>query len=223
MSFPRCVSTVLLTGLLLLAARREASAEEPAPIPPATEPATSVHVESDRTVSVESRGPAERRWTVSCESPCDSELPLSREYRIVGHGVKRSAAFQLDGLAGSRVAIDVKTGTKLGYYSGAGLLAVGTGGALLGTLIMLAGAMPLSGEQGGDRRREYLLPGAGLTVAGVAGIVGGVLMMTGNRTRVDQSTLPASSSRQPPTWREKGAMEAASPRTTGAPLVSPSF
>ncbi len=190
-----------------------------AEVAPSAGPAARAHVASDRPVSVEMRRPGERRWTVACQSPCDQDLSLSYDYRIVGTGVKRSGAFQLDGGAGQRVEIGVQTGTKLGYYGGASLLVVGIAGLTFGALLMVWTTLPFGRSNGG----ETVAIGGASAAVGAGGIIAGAFMMAGNRTSVNQGSDARGSVTRSPTWHDRSVVEAAMPEPTRATLVSFSF
>jgi len=71
-----------------------APGQAPAPPPPPPAGRVWVHIESDRELLVEGLG-HESGWQHMCSSPCDMELPLDLEYRLLADGVRPSQPFRL--------------------------------------------------------------------------------------------------------------------------------
>ena len=217
--------------------RGGAAVPTPAPAAARTtrEPTARVHVESDHPVSIERRVSV-RTWAFACEAPCDVELPLSDEYRIVGPGVRTSSTFHLAAQAGERVVLDVNTGSKAGFIGGVILVPVGGITILIGLLVVAAGAVEnntttydyttnsytTSVHDGSDLTRS-----GWITVAiGAAATLGGILMITGNRTSVDQEPAQARIGGDTwahlPTWRDDQSAIGA-PKAVSLPIFSGAF
>jgi hypothetical protein len=140
-----------LLALLILAVPREAKADEPSAPPPAaaavrqdaasapprspapkspeSEPSAKqgevfLHVTSSALVTVEREDTGE----IVCTSPCDKTVPADVTYRVGGH--RPSPSFALKRPENGRVDLHVKPGSKAGFWTGVGGVALGT--ALLG-------------------------------------------------------------------------------------------
>ena len=215
--------------------RGGAAAATPAPAAtrPTHEPTARVHVESDHPVTIERRVSV-RTWAFACEAPCDVELPLSDEYRIVGAGVRTSSNFHLAAQSGERVVLDVNTGSKAGFIGGVILVPVGGLTILIGLLVVAAGAVQntvsydyTTGSYNSVHDGSDLTRSGWITVAiGAAATLGGILMITGNRTSVDQEPAQARIGGDTwahlPTWRDDQSAIGA-PKPVSLPIFSGAF
>src|SRR5262249_28257391 len=101
-----------------------------APLPNATAPMHGpmvlVHIESQRRVTLDRRNPGDDQpWVTACDSPCDAQLPLNNDYRIVGEGIWASSEFGLEGSPGQRIVLKVNPATRLARTGGIVVAAVG--------------------------------------------------------------------------------------------------
>lgn len=174
-----------------------APGQAPAPPPPPPAGRVWVHIESDRELLVEGLG-HESGWQHMCSSPCDMELPLDLEYRLLADGVRPSQPFRLQALAGQREVIDVTSASKGGYVGGVTLVSIGSVLIGLGLIVLAFGA--LQNSVGGTCSDGSLStscgnPGNGteavggvMALVGAAGLVGGIVLMVNNsRTSAKQS------------------------------------
>jgi hypothetical protein len=181
----------------------------PAPPPltaPAVGPKALVHIESPRHVTLDRKNPGEDQpWVTACESPCDAELPLDNEYRIVGTGVRPSSDFRLEASPGQRVVLEVNPSSKAVRAAGIvigslGITAVVTGIYLWAwTLPALSACTSGPYDNGCDAFRS--IGRAGLITAGagaLVGILGGVLFFSSNRSKTTETdSSPGAASAAP--------------------------
>ncbi len=218
------------------AAAPRVAAPEGAPVARRAAPSARVHIESDRPATLE-RHEGAKAWVAACSAPCDADLPLDAEYRIVGDGIRKSSPFRLAANDGGRVTLDVNAATKGGFAGGIVLTS-------LGPIVMLVGAVVVAiGEA--DKSLQTDFNGSGstsssgsstittgwVTVAvGAVATVGGILMIAGNsRSSVAQSrddgrrdSARADAWKRLPTWHEE-ANALASPKTALVPLFTGKF
>lgn len=117
----------LFTSVFLLASVRPAHAAD------APGPTAVVHIHSKRKVSLETPScDSSGEWIAVCESPCDVELPLDRDYRIGGKGVRASDTFRILVRPGGRAVLTVDAGSK-------DAAALGTAGLVGGIVLTLLG------------------------------------------------------------------------------------
>jgi len=212
----------------------QAPAAPPLPPPPAGR--VWVHIESDRELLVEGLG-HESGWQHMCSSPCDMELPLDLEYRLLGDGVRPSQPFRLQALAGQHEVIDVTAASKGGYVGGVTLVGIGSVLIGLGLIVLAFGA--LQNSVGGTCPDGISTgcgsPGNGteavggiMALVGAAGLVGGIVLTVNNsRTSAKQSIAqPGPRARlgddgawvRLPMWHDASAQ-----RSLPTPQLSPIF
>ena len=174
-------------------------AEEPLAAAPRS---TLVHVDSGRSVRLERRNATDDPWVPVCDSPCDSRVSIDATYRIAGDGVRTSAPFTLEPMAGNRLSIDVATGAKAGFAVGVVLTSVSP-------LVLLVGAGIYLLASGADIDRSLKPVGLGLTAGGVAGLVTGIVLIALNARTTQSQTAQAPvrgavGAARLPTWNDLG-------------------
>jgi hypothetical protein len=190
---------------------RASAPPKEAPAPALTAPAVGaralVHIESPRHVTLDRKNPGENEpWVIACESPCDVELPLDNEYRIVGSGVRPSSDFRLEASPGQRVVLEVNPSSKAVRAAGIvvgslGITAIVTGLYLWAWTLPAMSACSASTDvtSGCDMVRS--IGRAGLITAGagaLVGILGGVLFFSSNRSKTTEShASPGAASAAP--------------------------
>jgi hypothetical protein len=212
---------------------------------PMSGPTVLVHIETGRPVTLDRRNPGDDQpWVTACESPCDVQLPLNNDYRIVGEGIWASSEFELDGQPGQRVVVKVAPATRLArtagiVVAGAGLLAI-----IIGVYVVAIAAAAScsssvsangcnSDNSGGVAIGVVLMLGGLVTMA-----VGGIIILANWRTGESQEVQsPAKAARlfnvpgvpngdnaykRLPTFHEPAAAEKVAPVTT-FPLFSTTF
>lgn len=155
---PRIAASIAAGALLLswpTAARADGADDAeigpPAPsdpmlVPPVTvpierfAPIARVHIDSKIPVRLEQRARGGRggSWSSACDAPCDRNLPLGDEYRVVyGKDVTPGAPFRLRSEAGGRITLTVHPASGAAQAGGTALVVVG---ATLG-IISLVGVV----------------------------------------------------------------------------------
>jgi hypothetical protein len=180
---------------------------------PLTAPATGakalVHIQSPRHVTLDRKNPGEDEpWVTACESPCDVELPLDNDYRIVGSGVRPSGEFRLEGKPGERIVLEVNPSSKAVRATGILLGSLGIT-AIVSGLYLWAGMLPATSGQActSDPRDAHPcdtardIGRAGLIMAGAGAVlatVGGILFFASNRSKTTESDeAPRAASASP--------------------------
>ncbi len=196
-----------------------------------------VHLDTDQGLVLESIAPGTGRWAMVCAAPCDAQLPIGREYRISGEGVRPSRPFGLGAAPGQRVIITASGASRGAFAGGVALTTVGTAAVIIGLVVLLVGAAgtcdAFSGVCTGSSSGAETA-GAVISIAGAAAMVGGIILMASNaRTRTTQivaQALPPAPDRpqtawlRAPIWHESPRESASGlPKTVGIPLLSHSF
>jgi hypothetical protein len=227
----------------------------PAQLPNATAPVTGptvlVHIESTRKVVLDRRNPGEDQpWVTACESPCDVQLPLNNDYRIVGEGIWASSEFDLDGQPGNRVVIKVNPATRFArtagiVVAGAGLLAVIIGIYVVAIAAevncinstsntLSSGSGKVCDTSGGGTTVGWVVVGAGVVTMAVGGILILMNLRTGESQEVQAAAARSAWYTPPnvsdggafkrlPTFREASAIDKMAPVPTSFPIFSRSF
>ncbi len=212
---------------------------------PMSGPTVLVHIETSRPITLDRRNPGEDQpWVTACESPCDVQLPLNNDYRIVGDGIWASSEFELDGQPGQRVVVKVAPATRISrtagiVVAGAGLLAI-----IIGVYIVAIAAAAsctnsninsvCKDNSGGTTVGVVLMLGGLVTMA-----VGGIIILANWRTGESQEVQsPAKAARlfdvpgvansdnafkRLPNFREPSATDKLAPVTPIFPIFSRSF
>ncbi len=222
-------SSALLACAALLALTRSAAADEPVS-PPIAETVV-VTLDTDEPARLEARtGPS--TWETVCFAPCNVAVPLEREVRIAGDGIRHSRPFHLEGHG--HVVLTLSSGTNGGLT--AGILLVSAGPALLVAGFVLAldslshtmGDAPPSGSSGahteGNIAGSLLVGGLVVTAVGVP--VGVVTIVHNARSHVEQA--PSTDDTRTPeilSGLERKAPERRfeGPRAAAIPIFSASF
>jgi hypothetical protein len=223
----------------------------PVPLPNATAPISGptvlVHIETQRRVTLDRRNPGDDQpWVTACESPCDVQLPLNNDYRIVGEGIWASSEFELEGNPGQRVVVKVNPATRFARTAGIVVAGVGLTAAIVGLYVVAVSAttncfntVSTNGcdSSGGGTTVGWVIVAAGLVTAAV----GGVLILMNLRTGQSQEIQSRAASlwrgdvarattnetndayKRLPMFREPTTTDRAMPRATSIPLLSGSF
>jgi hypothetical protein len=178
-------------------------------------------------------------WTPACEAPCDTEVPLSADYRIAnGNGMRQSAVFHLHGQAGDHLTLTLSGGSKGWLVTGIVVTSVSGLVMLVGSVVALAGSASTSSNCGFGDGCTHSNPNAGLAAAGwltllvgAAAAAGGIVLIVHNaRTGVAVDVTGAQSARvqgdawaHVPTWHEPSAADRALPPVLAGPIWSGRF
>jgi len=195
-----------------------------------------VHMDAEEGVVLESIAPGSGRWALVCAAPCDAQVPLGREYRISGEGIRPSRPFGIQAPPGQRVTLSVVTGSRAGYSGGLALTSVGSAAVVVGLFVVLFGALGTCDSFGNCTPADGGVETAGLviTLAGVAVLVGGIILVASNsRSRATQTIgelVPQAPARpetawlRAPLWHDAIRESAAGqPKSIGIPIFSHSF
>jgi hypothetical protein len=173
-----------------------------APAPAATTPAGGdaapvwVHIEGSEAAQLQRDSSGNHReWTTVCSAPCDQAVSPQFDYRIAGDGIRNSRIFTLSAHGGEHETLAVDEGSRGGFVLGIVSTSVGGLVMVIGLVVVLANATArlVDGSDGasssGDRNGETL--GWGISAVGLAGIIGGVVLIASNsKTGVTQSSAP---------------------------------
>lgn len=167
--------------------------------PPPAVAMVNVHIDADGDVILEQQVTGGRwaggEWRDVCQAPCDMSLPTNTMYRVGGPGVRSSRPFSIEGRDGKAV-LEVHAASSGAFVGGIVLVSLGPLAIIVGSLVALVGAAENStcsitlGGSGtcGSSSGDGLVAG-GLVTMGVgvaATIVGGVLIGTNSKTKVQQ-------------------------------------
>ena len=157
-----------------------------------------VHVESEHPVELLGHSESNARWASMCRSPCDVPVPLTWTYEVRAEDASTSTTFHLRATEDdAKVAVRPASPFRIGL--GSVLTAFGVLGGVVGAILTHVGSL----EQGcpGVVSTTGTFPGAGcnpypnrdlqlvgpiVVGAGIAAVVGGILLI------VDGSTMRAS-------------------------------
>jgi hypothetical protein len=216
---------------------------------PITGPTVLVHIESQRRVTLDRRNPGDDQpWVTACESPCDVQLPLNNDYRIVGEGIWASSEFELDGSPGQRVVVKVNPATRFARTAGIVVAGAGLLAAVVGIYIVAVSAATNCATStnlgsgggcstsGGGVWVGWVVVGAGLVAAAVGGIIILMNLRTGQSQElqspargglwhldVAKATINGDAFKRLPTFREPTPADRAAPLPTSIPLFSGTF
>jgi hypothetical protein len=198
-----------------------------------------VHLEADPGVALESIAPGSGRWALVCAAPCDAQVPLGRQYRIAGEGIRASRAFRIEAPPGQRVTITVSAASKSAFSGGIALSSVGAAGIVVGLSVVLFGALeacslvdPNTGACVGSSDGTVETVGLVITLVGAAVLVGGLIMLASNTRTHATQTLGELTAQPPrpetawlrtPLWHESARDSGGLPKAMGVPLLSHSF
>jgi hypothetical protein len=246
----------VLIALVVLAMAREARADEPSspqkgatPVPeaaaaPSATPTTDaqstpkpsegggvfLHIASKETVTIEKDDTGE----VVCSSPCDKSVPADTRYHIGGH--RPSPSFVLAPASNGKADLHVKPGSRAGFWTGVGGVALGT--ALIGTgvAVLIVGVNNRNPVGGADTETtdnsftDTMSIGTVMILGGVAiGLGGGAFLAANASTSIwgnVQKSAGSTRDAQPrtlPNARAVGLGPQALPRPTYVSIFSGTF
>jgi hypothetical protein len=206
---------------------------------PAAGPAAGkvwMHIEGSQVAELQRDTTGDgNNWETVCTAPCDKAVPAQSGYRIVGEGIRDSAAFEVTGTNGERQTLSVDEGSRSGFVLG--IVGTAAGGVALGVglIVVLVSALARSidNADGVSSTGAHSSETAGWVISGVgtAGLVGGIVLMVSNgRTRVSQGSATASSAASLPAndWahipaRSDSARVGALPAAPAIPLYGGTF
>jgi hypothetical protein len=169
-------------------------------------------------------------FTLRQISPVGEHLPP--------HGLRKknnSKPFLLDGKGGDHIILNVEAGTSGGLGGGIALTAIGGPILLIGLIVVAVGAsVAASNTSAGDFRSQtgtgIEVAGAVISGVGLAGVIPGILLITGNaHTKETQQTgIPSRDQASAPTriaWGDeaKNSRSPALPALPSIALFSGSF
>jgi hypothetical protein len=163
-----------------LALAQDAEGNPPAPRAPPGPAKVYVHLEANGVdgddVSVEqASGDRKEPFKEVCVFPCDRYLASDGEFRIQSESVRPSATFRMQsGLA--RQSFVVRPASKAAFKGGLVLVCLGGPALGLGSLIALLAGL----DDDPDDRLARRLLGLGIAVVGVAGLIGGFVLIGNN-------------------------------------------
>jgi hypothetical protein len=198
-----------------------------------------VHLDADPGIVLESIAPGSGRWALVCAAPCDAQVPLGRQYRIAGEGIRASRAFRIEAPPGQRVTITVSAASKSAFSGGIAVSSVGAAGIVVGLSVLLFGALeacdvvdPNTGACVGSSDGTVETVGLVITLVGAAVLVGGLVLLASNTRTHAVQTLGALTAQPPrpetawlraPLWHEASRDSGGLPKAMGVPLFTHSF
>jgi hypothetical protein len=148
-----------------------------------------VHIKSEKHVQLESRPSPHDAWLLACESPCDRDLPLANEYRVVygaAAEATRGDTFRLAAAPGGAVTVTADEGSTVQFAGGVVMAVGGVALAVAGLFGVAAVASAPSSTAGSSSTHtaECSICGGGLgdlvtLVSVVALVAGGGAILTG--------------------------------------------
>lgn len=211
-----------------------AAAAPPASATPeaAGAPSVVVHIEGSETAQLQRDANGNHReWVTVCSAPCDKAVSPQYDYRISGDGIRSSRVFSLSARGGEHETLTVDEGSRGGFVLGVVSASVGGLVMVIGLFVVLVNATAslVDGSSGmsssPDRSGETL--GWGISAVGLAGIIGGVVLIASNaRSGVTQSSTSVSllpSSPWTPVPAFKDALRESIPKAAFAPIGVPLF
>ena len=142
-----------------------------------------------------------RQWVTVCTAPCDKAVSPQFEYRIAGDGIRNSRVFSLSARGGEHESLSVDEASRSGFVLGIVSASVGTLVMFIGLLVVLvdaaASVVYLDTSSANSARSGEAL-GWGISAVGLAGLIGGVVLIASNaRTGVRQSGAAAQAGSAP--------------------------
>ena len=208
-----------------------ASAAPPASATPAAAEGASVvvHIEGSETAQLQRDANGNHReWVTVCSAPCDKAMSPQYDYRISGDGIRSSRVFSLSARGGEHETLTVDEGSRGGFVLGIVSASVGGLVMVIGLFVVLANATAslVDGSNGvsnsPDRSGETL--GWGISAVGLAGIIGGVVLIASNaRSGVNQSSTSSVGLLPSNPWTPVPAFRDALPKAAFAPIGVPLF
>jgi hypothetical protein len=203
----------------------------------AAAPVAFVHLEAESGVVLESALPRGRQWTTVCAAPCDVPLPLDRDYRVSGEGIRNSRVFRLEANPGQRVIISVSPTSKGAFAGGIALTSVGAGGIVVGLVMVLVGLVNNCVTSVTCEQNQSNAPleeaGASVALIGLGAMVAGIVLFATNihsrATPTLAELMPAPVARpetawlKAPVWHDSPRESSIAPATVPYPVFSRSF
>ena len=192
-------------------------------------PATHVHVQVDPKLRIvlETHASDSAEWTAACEAPCDVKLPLERDYRVSGYGIRTSGTIHIGPTAEDSVILVVRPVSK--KVNDAGLVLVGIGfvtfvvGDAMSDVFLAFEAARLADHQPPPAfAADLIVPGIVIAAAGAATFLTGGAMYLTTRwpTGLYQSTTPSAPA---PRWYDVSAGGPPLPSVLSMPAFSGRF
>jgi hypothetical protein len=157
--------------------------------------------------------------------------PPHHEYRLAGRDIRSSRRFHLEASSGQSVAITARTALDANYGGGIVLIVLGVAAIPGGLLVAIIG--DVAGTFGSDPTLGVALEVTGglIALVGIAGIVGGIVLVSNNieSHATQEIPLPKPPERPDTTWlREPVWQDPVRDSTSGAtrvgiPILSRSF
>jgi hypothetical protein len=110
-----------------------------------------------------------------CAAPCSADVPAGASYAVGGLGFRQSRPFVLTG-ENPTVKVSAQVGTENAFIGG---IFLGVGGGLVGLV-----GLPLIPVGLIVDKPALSIVGGGLVVAGIAGVVTGIIMAAGSETKL---------------------------------------
>lgn len=156
-----------------------------------------------------------------CKAPCDLPFATGKTYRIAGDDVHPSEPFELHGDSGSTVVLQVDDSK---HHTGSLVTQGGVIVTLVGGLMVVGGVFGSCAESNlGDACDTYrwlTVSGVVLAAAGVATIVGGIVLMAqGSRSNVVERILAPPRTPSAPKPQSSLFSELAADRSAGGPRL----
>ena len=209
---------LLILGLAFLFPAAAHADDLSPPTDPDLQPPATVPQETNARVHIKSSSPVELwrfeksagSWTVACAAPCDRDLPIGDEYRVVfGGGVPAGAIFHLR--SSGAVTLAVERPSQAAKIGGTAVIVVGVGLAavsLVGLIVGIgAASQPACGPQDNDwcglgrgiGEGIALISGVGV-LAGAGIIAGGAVLLSESGGGTTQKSTPSPAFVREPTW-----------------------
>ena len=152
-----------------------------------------VHIEGSDVAQLErDESGNHRQWVTVCSAPCDKAVSPLYEYRISGDGIRSSHVFSLSAHGGEHETLAVDEGSRSSFVLGIVSASVGGLVMVIGLFVVLVNATASLIQDGsgnvssGNRNGETW--GWGISAVGLAGIIGGVVLLASNsKSGVTQS------------------------------------
>ncbi len=203
---------------------------------PAASPMAMVHIETDKEVVLEGK-PQMGGWTVICQAPCDTQVPLDYEYRISGSSIRRSKPFSIQANPGQRVTLVVNPASKGAFIGGLVLTGVGPVVIIVGLFTALVGALEQTTTYDSFGNPSTVNNGQStettgwiISLVGVGMLVTGIILFSSNsKTKATQEVASADRPSRDdawlrlPTWHEGASVEKSLPKAATVPIFSRSF
>jgi hypothetical protein len=214
-----------------------------APLPPPStnveedgRQAAFVHIDSPDPVTLERN--TTNGWQFACSSPCDRNLSLDYEYRLVGSGIRTTGVFHLQARPGDRIELQVNPSSRGAFVGGIILVSTGPVVMLVGLVVLLVAATESIADTCFSTTSSVCsnqhdsgsggTVGALLLVGGAAMIIGGIVMIASNahsgvaQQPLERAQPPRDAWLRLPTWHED-SMAVAAPKAASVPVWNVTF